>query len=58
MKIDSKPEKDYFWLYIGVVTVVLIGIMAGVKFTSSEKYDPIRGQLSEESARMNIRVVN
>jgi ABC-type microcin C transport system permease subunit YejB len=51
-------EKDYFWLYVLCVTLALVGIIAMVKLSENDKYDPIRAQLSEEAAKMNIRVLN
>jgi hypothetical protein len=55
---DTTGERDYFWLYVVCVTVALVGIIAMVKLSENDKYDPIRSQLSEEAARMNIRVLN
>lgn len=51
-------DKDYFWIYVVCVTLALVGIIAMVKLSENDKYDPIRAQLSEEAARMNIRVLN
>lgn len=55
---EPTGEKDYFWLYVVCVTVALVGIIAMVKLSENDKYDPIRAQLSEEAAKMNIRVLN
>jgi hypothetical protein len=52
------PAKDYFWLYVLGVTLALVGIIAMVKLSENDKYEPIRAQLSEEAAKMNIRVLN
>jgi len=55
---ESARERDYFWLYVVCVTLALVGIIAMVKLSENEKYDPIRAQLNEEAAKMNIRVLN
>ncbi len=51
-------KKDYFWIYVALATVALVGVIAMVKLSENEKYDPIRQQLAEEAAQMNIRVLN
>jgi hypothetical protein len=54
---EEVSEKDNFWLYVIGVTVLLVGVIALIKMSENEKYDPIRKQLSEEAAQMNIRVL-
>lgn len=53
-----EKKKDYFWVYVGLATVALVGVIAMVKLSENEKYDPIRQQMAEEAAQMNIRVLN
>jgi hypothetical protein len=57
MNMENERKKDYFWLYIAGVTIVLVGIIGMAKLSENEKYDPIRQQLNEEAAQMNIRVL-
>jgi bacteriorhodopsin len=54
----APPQKDYFWAYVAGATLALLAVMAMVKLSENEKYDPIRQQLAEEAAQMNIRVLN
>jgi hypothetical protein len=59
MNVENQVEKkDYFWLYVALATIALVGVIIMVKLSENEKYDPIRQQLSEEAAQMNIRVLN
>jgi hypothetical protein len=57
MSTHEEEKKDYFWIYIGLATVALAAIVAMVKLSGNDKYDPIRQQLAEEAAAMNIRVL-
>lgn len=57
MENQQEQKKDYFWLYIALVTVALVGAIGMAKLSENEKYDPIRQQLDEEAAQMNIRVL-
>lgn len=57
MNVELETRKDYFWIYVAVATVFLVGVIMMVKLSEEDKYDPIRQQLSEEAAAMNIRVV-
>jgi len=58
MNVENTGKKDYFWLYIAVSTIILVGIIAMVKLSENDKYDPIRQQLAEEANLMNIRVLD
>lgn len=57
MSANIEQKKDYFWIYVAGFTVALVAVVAMVKMSENEKYEPIKQQLSEESAKMNIRVV-
>jgi hypothetical protein len=57
MSANVEQEKDYFWIYLAGFTIALVAIIAMVKLSENEKYEPIKQQLSEESAQMNIRVI-
>ncbi|MVF23379.1 hypothetical protein EVC37_17405 [Methylocaldum sp. BRCS4] len=59
MNVENQAvRKDYFWIYVALATIALVGVIAMVKLSENDKYDPIRQQLSEEAAQMNIRVLN
>jgi hypothetical protein len=57
MSVVNEQKRDFYWLYVIGVTIVLVGIIAMVKLSENEKYDPIRQQQNEESAKMNIRIL-
>ncbi|GAB4262345.1 MAG: hypothetical protein Kow0065_13020 [Methylomicrobium sp.] len=58
MTIENEPQKDRFWLYVGCVTAALVITLVLVKLNEDEKFAPIKEQLKEEEALMNIRVLN
>ncbi|GDX85475.1 hypothetical protein LBMAG43_15170 [Methylococcaceae bacterium] len=55
---DDIEGKDRFWLYIGGVVLAILTVIAVVKESENEKFEPIKHQLDEEMAQMNIRVLN
>lgn len=55
--MDQSQEKDFFWVYIALITILLVGAILMVKMSENDKYDPIIAQQKEEMARMNIRVL-
>lgn len=55
---DEIEGKDRFWLYIGGVVLAILTAIAVVKESENEKFEPIKHQLDEEMAQMNIRVLN
>jgi hypothetical protein len=57
MNEEQVQEKDYFWLYIAVLSIVLVSVVGMVKLSENEKYDPIAKQQLAEASSMNIRVV-
>lgn len=57
MSAEIEPKRDFYWLYVAGVTLVLVGIIAMAKLSENEKYDPIRQQQDEESQQMNIRIL-
>ena len=50
--------KDRFWLYVGCITFALVTTLVLVKKSEDEKFAPIKQQLQDEAALMNIRVLN
>jgi carbonic anhydrase len=55
---EQQPQKDHFLLYIAGLTLVVVGVIVAVKLSENEKFAPIKQQLQEESAQMNIRVIS
>lgn len=55
---EEEQTKDKFWLYVGCTVFALLVTIAMVKQSESEKFAPIKQQLEEETALMNIRVLN
>jgi len=49
--------KDKFWLYVGFTLFVILTGIFMVKQSENEKFAPIKQQLEEENAQMNIRVL-
>jgi hypothetical protein len=55
---EETQTKDKFWLYVGCTVFSLLLVIALVKQSENEKFAPIKQQLEEEAALMNIRVLN
>jgi len=55
---NDTQTKDKFWLYVGGTILMLLLVIAMVKKSEHEKFSPIKQQLEEEKALMNIRVLN
>ena len=55
---EEAQKKDNFWLYVGLVTAALVTVLIMVKQSENEKFAPIKQQLEENTALMNIRVLN
>ncbi|MBL6986040.1 MAG: hypothetical protein ISR72_03165 [Methylobacter sp.] len=55
---EITQTKDNFWLYVGCTVATLLIVIAVVKQSENEKFAPIKQQLEEETAQMNIRVLN
>ncbi|UOA06882.1 hypothetical protein [Methylobacter sp. S3L5C] len=56
--IEEAQKKDLFWLYVGVAVFVIVTGIFMIKQSENEKFAPIKQQLDEENAQMNIRVLN
>ncbi len=55
---EQAQAKDKFWLYVSGTIFSLLVVIALVKQSETEKFAPIKQQLEEETALMNIRVLN
>ena len=51
-------NKDRFWLYVGITVFVIVTGILLIKQSENEKFAPIKQQVQEEQAQMNIRVLN
>ncbi len=51
-------QKDYSLFYVAGITLVVVAVIVAVKLSENEKFAPIKEQLNEESAQMNIRVIS
>ncbi len=57
--MNEEPQtKDKFWLYVGCTVFTLLVVIALVKQSENEKFAPIKQQQEEETAQMNIRILN
>ncbi len=57
MNVETEPKRDFFWAYVGGLTIALVGVVVLAKLSENEKYAPIKQQQIEESSKMNIRVI-
>ena len=57
MKKES-PQKDQFWLYVSITVFVIVAGILLIKKSENEKFAPIKQQVAEENAQMNIRILN
>lgn len=55
--MSEEQVKDKFWLYVGATVLALLATIAFVKQSENEKFAPIKQQVEEENAQMNIRVL-
>lgn len=54
---EQEQTKDRFWLYVGGTVFVIVTAIFLVKQSENEKFAPIKQQVQEENAQMNIRVI-
>ncbi|MDD1618336.1 MAG: hypothetical protein LUQ52_02220 [Methylococcaceae bacterium] len=50
-------QKDKFWLYVGITMFVIVTGILLIKQSENEKFAPIKQQVEEENAQLNIRVL-
>jgi hypothetical protein len=55
---EEIEQNDKFWLYVGGLVLAIVTAIVIVKQSENEKFEPIKQQLDEEIAQMNIRVLN
>ncbi|MBT9099250.1 hypothetical protein [Methylovulum psychrotolerans] len=54
----EETKQDRFWLYVGGTVLAIVTGIAIIKQSENEKFAPIKQQVEEENAQMNIRVLN
>jgi hypothetical protein len=55
---EQEQIKDRFWLTVGSMVFVIVAAIFLIKQSENEKFAPIKQQVQEENALMNIRVLN
>ena len=55
---EQEQQQDRFWLYVGGTVFLLVTTILLVKQSENEKFAPIKQQVQEENAQMNIRVLS
>jgi hypothetical protein len=58
MSQEEIEKNDKFWLYVGGILLLILTTIAVVRKSETDKFAPIKQQLDEEVAQMNIRVLN
>jgi len=55
---EVTQQKDRFWIYVSIAVFVIVAGILLIKQSENEKFAPIKQQVEEENAQMNIRVLN
>ena len=55
---EKSQQKDPFWLYVGITVFVRLAGIFLIKQSENQKFAPIKQQVAEENAQINIRVLN
>jgi len=55
---EVAQQKDRFWIYVSITVFVIVTGILLIKQSENEKFAPIKQQVEEENAQMNIRVLN
>jgi hypothetical protein len=54
---EEVQQRDRFWLYVGITVFVIVAGILMIKQSENEKFAPIKQQVEEENAQLNIRVL-
>lgn len=54
---EVAQQKDRFWIYVGITVFVIVTGILLIKQSENEKFAPIKEQVAEENAQLNIRVL-
>jgi hypothetical protein len=55
---EQEQTKDKFWLYVGGAVFAIVTVILLIKQSENEKFAPIKQQVEQENAQMNIRVLS
>ena len=55
---EQEQIKDRFWWYVGGTVFVIVTAILLIKQSENEKFAPIKQQVEQENAQMNIRVLS
>lgn len=55
---EQEQTIDRFWLYVGGTVLIIITAILLIKQSENEKFAPIKQQVEQENAQMNIRVLS
>jgi hypothetical protein len=55
---EEEQAKDKFWLYVGGTVFAIVTVIFLIKQSENEKFAPIKQQVEQENAQMNIRVLS
>ena len=55
---EKTQQKDPFWVYVSIIVFVIVAGILLIKQSENEKLAPIKQQVAEENAQINIRVLN
>ncbi len=55
---EETQQKDRFWHYVTATVIIIVSVIILIKQSENEKFAPIKQQLEEENAQMNIRILN
>ena len=48
--MSDASEKDNFWLYIGILVAVVIGVLLAVKSSEHDKFETTKKAIQEEAS--------
>lgn len=48
--MNATTEKDNFWLYIGILVAVIIGVLMAVKSSEHDKFETTKKAIQEEAS--------
>ena len=54
---EIAQQTDRFWLHVGITVFVIVTGILLIKQSENEKFAPIKQQVQEENAQLNIRVL-
>jgi cytochrome b subunit of formate dehydrogenase len=54
---EETQQKDRFWLYVGITVFVIVTGILLIKQSENEKFAPIKRQVEQENAQLNIRIL-